>query len=103
MEERTAELRAAYERLEVEIREHKQAEEERTRLATAIEQGGDCVIITDSHGVVQYVNPAFEKASLYRREEITGRRLDVLRGSEQDAFGKTCGTCLRRATSGRGG
>ena len=87
VEERTAELRAAYQRLEVEIREHKEAEEGRTRLATAIEQGGDCVIITDSRGVVQYVNPAFEKVSLYSREEITGRRFDVLRGAgEEDAF-----------------
>jgi PAS domain S-box-containing protein len=86
VEERTAELRLAYERLEVEIREHKQAEEERIRLATATEQGGDCVIVTDRQGVVQYVNPAFERVSLYRREEITGRRLDVLRGSDQDAF-----------------
>ena len=87
VEERTAELRTAYQRLEVEIREHKEAEEGRTRLATAIEQGGDCVIITDSRGVVQYVNPAFEKVSLYSREKITGRRFDVLRGGgEQDAF-----------------
>ncbi len=86
VEERTAELRAAYQRLEVEIREHREAEEERTRLATAIEQGGDCVIIADSHGIVQYVNPAFEKVSLYSREDITGRKFDVLRGSEQDAF-----------------
>ena len=87
VEERTAELRAAYQRLEVEIRGHKEAEEGRTRLATAIEEGGDCVIITDSRGVVQYVNPAFEKASLYSREEITGRRFDVLRGGgEEDAF-----------------
>jgi PAS domain S-box-containing protein len=87
VEERTAELRAAYQRLEVEIRGHKEAEEERTRLATAIEEGGDCVIITDGRGVVQYVNPAFEKVSLYSREEITGRRFDVLRGrDEQGAF-----------------
>jgi PAS domain S-box-containing protein len=87
VEERTAELRAAYQRLEMEIREHKEAEEGRMRLATAIEQGGDCVIITDSRGVVQYVNPAFEKVSLYSREEITGRRFDILRGEgKQDAF-----------------
>ncbi len=86
VEERTVELRAAYERLGVEIRGHNEAEAERTRLATAIEQGGDCVIITDSRGMVQYVNPAFEKVSLYSREEITGRKLDVLRRDEQDAL-----------------
>ena len=94
VEERTAELTDAYQRLEVEIREHKEAEAERTRLATAIEQGGDCVIITDSRGVVQYVNPAFEKVSLYSREEITGRKFDVPRGREQDAFWEDMGHVL---------
>ncbi|MGD0230267.1 MAG: PAS domain S-box protein, partial [Syntrophorhabdales bacterium] len=84
VEERTAELRRAYERLEVEIREHKEAEEERARLATAIEQGGDCVIITDREGGILYVNPAFEKVSLFSREEITGRRFDVLAGNGRD-------------------
>lgn len=87
VEERTSELRKAYERLEVEIREHKQAEEERARLATAIEQGGDCVIITDRQGTIQYVNPAFEKTSLYTREEVTGHPFDILKGENQhDAF-----------------
>jgi PAS domain S-box-containing protein len=83
VEERTGELRSAYERLEVEIREHKEAEEERARLALAIEQGGDCVIITDSRGIIQYMNPASEKISLYNREEITGRPFDVLKGGDE--------------------
>jgi PAS domain S-box-containing protein len=87
VEERTSELRSAYERLEVEIREHKEAEEERARLATAIEQGGDCVIITDSRGIIQYVNPAFERTSLYSREEMTGRAFDTLsEGAKDRAF-----------------
>lgn len=79
VEERTAELRNAHERLEREIREHRESEEERARMATAIEKGGDCVIITDPEGVIQYVNPAFEKASLYSREEITGRDFSFLK------------------------
>ncbi len=84
VQERTSELRSAYERLEKEIREHKQSEEERARLATAIEQGGDCVIITDKDGVIQYVNPAFEKVSLYSREEITGHSFDMLKAEGQN-------------------
>jgi PAS domain S-box-containing protein len=84
--ERTAELRSAYERLEVEIKEHREAEEERARLALAIEQGGDCVIITDGKGVVQYMNPASEKVTLYRREEVTGRPFDVLKGGDGSAW-----------------
>ncbi len=86
VQERTAELRSAYERLEVEIREHRKAEEERARLALAIEQGGDCVIIIDKNGVIQYMNPASEKVSLYRREEVTGLTFDVLKGGEDNTW-----------------
>ncbi len=87
VEERTSELRSAYERLEVEIREHKEAEAERARLATAIEQGGDCVIITDRQGIIQYVNPAFERTSLYSREEMTGADFNSLgEGTKDRAF-----------------
>ena len=86
VQERTAELRSAYERLEVEIREHRKAEEERARLALAIEQGGDCVIIMDKKGIIQYMNPASEKVSLYRREEVTGLTFDVLKGGEDNTW-----------------
>lgn len=36
---------------------------ERERLLLAIEQAGDMIVITDSEGTIQYVNPAFERVT----------------------------------------
>jgi len=55
------------------ITERKRAEEERQRLATAIEQAAESIVITDRKGLIQYVNPAFEKISGYSRAEAEGR------------------------------
>ncbi len=59
-------------------RERKRAEEERIRLAAAVESAIDAVVITDTRGVIGYVNPAFEKITGYSREEITGREIGIL-------------------------
>jgi PAS domain S-box-containing protein len=81
---RTTELQKALERLDNEIKAHKESEEERLRLSAIIEQGGDCVIILDRAGTIQYVNPAFEKVSLYTREEVTGRPFDAIKAPVPD-------------------
>jgi PAS domain S-box-containing protein len=47
------------------ITEAKRAEEERSRLVTAVEQAGEMIIVTDTDGIVQYVNPAFETVAGY--------------------------------------
>ena len=41
-------------------------------LYSAIEQSADMVLITDSSGVIEYVNPAFEKITGYARVEVIG-------------------------------
>jgi PAS domain-containing protein len=61
--ERSAELVRANEQLRQEIEERKQAVEERIRLATAVDQAAESVIISDRSGIIQYVNPAFERLS----------------------------------------
>ena len=48
----------------------KQNEDERLLLAAAIEQTGESIIITDSVGRYQYVNPVYQKTTGYSREEI---------------------------------
>jgi PAS domain S-box-containing protein len=53
-------------------------EEERTRLAAAVESAVDAVVITDLRGIIQYVNPAFEKVTGHPREEVEGRELGIL-------------------------
>jgi PAS domain S-box-containing protein len=68
-------------------RERKRAEEERTRLAAAVEAAIDAVVITDTRGVIQYVNPAFIKTTEYAREEIEGREISILdRDASNDLF-----------------
>ncbi len=64
---------------DAEVRQaRKRVEEERTRLAAAVESAVDAVVITDPRGTIRYVNPAFEKITGYSREEIDGQPLSVL-------------------------
>ncbi|MFZ0930384.1 MAG: PAS domain S-box protein [Syntrophobacteraceae bacterium] len=66
------------------ITERKQAEEERVRLATAIEQAAEAIFITDSDWIIQYVNPAFEHLTGYDSREIIGRHTRILRSYQHD-------------------
>ncbi len=61
-------------------RARKRVEEERTRLAAAVESAVDAVVITDPRGTIRYVNPAFEKITGHSREEVDGRELSILEG-----------------------
>ncbi|MEN8151507.1 MAG: PAS domain S-box protein [Planctomycetota bacterium] len=58
----------------------RQAEEERLRLATAAQQTAESVLITDDEGRIQYVNPAFERATGQLRKEVVGQTLRDLYG-----------------------
>ena len=60
------------------ISRRKPAEEERRRLAAAVEHAADAIMVTDADWVVQYVNPAFEKVTGYSKEEVLGRNPYVL-------------------------
>ena len=68
----------------VDISERKRAERERGRLTTAVEQVAEMVVITDLHGAIEYVNPAFEAVTGYGREEVLGRDPSLLNSAEQD-------------------
>ncbi|MBU1648337.1 MAG: PAS domain S-box protein, partial [Proteobacteria bacterium] len=70
----------------LDISERKKGEEERRRLVTAIEQGIDSVVITDKQGMIQYVNPSFEKISGYSKEEVIGRNPRILQSGNHDAL-----------------
>jgi PAS domain S-box-containing protein len=62
-------------------------EETQRRLSTAVEQAADAVVITDTKGVILYVNPALERITGYSRAEIIGQTPPALKGSRlQDAF-----------------
>ena len=48
-------------------------DEERQRLAGAVEHTGEAVIIMDSRFIIRYVNPAFTQATGYAGEEVVDR------------------------------
>jgi PAS domain S-box-containing protein len=82
--ERSAELVRANKQLRQEIEERKQAVEERIRLATAVDQAAESVIISDKRGTIQYVNPAFERLSGFTKDDIVGRNFRVLKSDTHD-------------------
>ena len=59
-------------------------------LYSAIEQSADLVLITDSTGIIEYVNPAFEKLTGYSRAEVFGQTPRILKSGEQspDVYGE---------------
>jgi two-component system cell cycle sensor histidine kinase/response regulator CckA len=67
------------------ITDRKRAEESHIRLATAAEQSGETIMITEVDGSIVYVNPAFEKATGYTREEVVGQNPRILKSGKQDA------------------
>ncbi len=65
-------------------RDKRAAEEaERARLAIAIEQTAESVVITDPQANIVYVNPAFERTSGYASDEVVGRNPRILRSGRQ--------------------
>ena len=66
--------------------ELKRMEEERTRLAAAVEQSAEGVLITDKKGFTVYVNHAFEEITGHAKEDILGRQPDVMTKESQSQW-----------------
>ncbi len=45
------------------------------QMSRALEQSADIVMITDSKGIIEYVNPAFENITGYHYSEVVGDHL----------------------------
>jgi PAS domain S-box-containing protein len=54
-------------------------------LSRIVEQTADSVVLTDTQGVIQYVNPAFEATSGYTRDEALGQTPRILKSGLHDA------------------
>lgn len=69
------------------IEDQQRTEGERARLATAIEQSPETIVITDVTGKIEYVNPAFERVTGYTAAEVIGENPRILKSGEQgEAF-----------------
>jgi len=67
------------------VTERKRVDETNARLATAVEQAAEAIVITDSHAAILYVNPAFERIAGYTSSEIIGKNPRILKSGKHDA------------------
>jgi len=65
-----------------EVTEHKKAEEQILKLSCAVEQSPSTVIITDTKGNIEYVNPKFTQLTGYTSEDVLGKNPRILKSSE---------------------
>jgi PAS domain S-box-containing protein len=85
------------------VSDRKRAEAELRRLATAVEQSVEDIMITDATGRIEYVNPAFEKLTGYSRTEAIGHNPRILKSGKQDAaFYKVLWTTILKGQIWRG-
>lgn len=84
VEERTVELARTISALHDEMIARERGEEERARLATAIEQAAEAIFMADAQWLFTYVNPAFEQMSGYARDAVLGQNTAILRDNTRD-------------------
>ena len=78
--------RTIIQRIYHDISERIEEEEQRRLLATAVEQSAESVIITDPEGIIEYVNPAYERVTGYSWQEVVGKKPSVLNSGKMPAY-----------------
>ncbi len=64
------------------LRERRKAEEEIRKLSRAVEQSPLAVVITNTNGTIEYVNPHFHKVTGYTADEMIGENPRILKSGE---------------------
>ncbi len=64
------------------ITQRRKTEMELTRLASVIEQASEAIMITDIHGNLEYVNPAFTRVTGYQSAEVLGQNPRLLKSGK---------------------
>lgn len=62
--------------------QRRKAEEQINKLSRALEQSQASIVITDTYGTIEYVNPKFTKVSGYSFEEAVGENPRILKSGE---------------------
>lgn len=64
------------------LRERKKVEEEIRKLSRAVEQSPSAIVITNTAGEIEYVNPHFSKVTGYSQEEVLGQNPRILKSGK---------------------
>ena len=89
--------------IQTDISQRMAAEENLQQLYSAIEQTADSILITNEKGIIQYINPAFEKSTGYAAKEVIGKTPAILNSGKQDQiFYKNLWTTIERGNVFRG-
>lgn len=78
------------EALKVEIEGRKRVEEDLRKLFNAVEQSSCSVVITDTKGSIEYVNPKFCRVTGYVPAEVIGQNPRILKSGEQPSEEYKC-------------
>jgi len=70
----------------IDITEKKNAEEQLRLLSTSIEQSPVSMMITDTNGTIEYVNPTYIKTTGYSKDEVLGINPRVLKSGKHDVL-----------------
>ncbi len=88
----------------VNVTRRKMAEQERLRLAIAVEQSSEAIVITDAYSSIVYANRAFEDLHQLARREVLGRQFgSILRlDLEEEPFRRKIEETLGREGTWKG-
>ena len=87
-----------YSQLSDQLEARRRAESSLRQLQTAIEFAAEDIMITNTDGTITYVNPAFEHTTGYSKDEVLGKKPNVLKSGLQDLrfYGGLWATILKR-------
>ncbi|MFO8000824.1 MAG: response regulator [Marinilabilia sp.] len=68
------------------ILHRRKAEDVNKKLLKAVEQSPVSIIITNTHGIIEYVNKSFEQKNGVTKKEIEGTSLHLLQSEKEDEF-----------------
>jgi PAS domain S-box-containing protein len=63
----------------IDITDRREAEQQLRKLSRAVEQSGSTIVITDTSGNIEYVNPKFTEITGYTFEEVLGQNPRILK------------------------
>ncbi|MGM0550445.1 MAG: PAS domain S-box protein [Bacteroidota bacterium] len=83
----------------LEITEKKRNEQRLKVLSNAIQHSPACVVITNTQGIIEFVNPRFTEITGYQEEEVSGKNIAILRSNQLEAH--KLHTIIAHVTTGR--